>query len=99
MTTYDAHYRTIESGLNQLLSGAEVTLTSKEIREVREFIDAREYGLALETLAAILDERDDAHPSFVSIDAIEALAQRMGIVREPAIAGLIARKPRRPVAQ
>jgi hypothetical protein len=89
MTDYAGHYRLIESGLNRLLANEQGILSSAEVTEIREFLDAREYGLALETLAAILDEGKEL--SRVKLEEIQNLAERMHIAHEAPIAGLLTR--------
>ncbi len=61
MPTYD--YQSIEVLLLRLLSLLLELFTDSERMEVQEFIDAGEYGLALETLADIVVEENKLIPS------------------------------------
>jgi hypothetical protein len=61
MPTYD--YQCIEVLLLRLLSFLLETFTDSERMEVQEFIDAGEYGLALETLADIVVDENKLIPS------------------------------------
>ena len=56
MTTYDYQY--IEDMLLRLLGLLLETFTDSEKSEVQDFIDAGEYGLALETLVDIVTEEN-----------------------------------------
>lgn len=49
-------YQCIEKSFSQLLTLLAATFSDAEVSEVREFIDAGEYGLALETLVDIVVE-------------------------------------------
>lgn len=49
-------YQRIEKLFSQLLTLLAATFSDAEVSEVREFIDAGEYGLALETLVDIVLE-------------------------------------------
>ena len=56
MMTYN--YQHIEDLLLQLLNLLRTVFVDSENSEVQEFIDAGEYGLALETLVDIVNEED-----------------------------------------
>ncbi|MEH8019580.1 MafI family immunity protein [Rheinheimera muenzenbergensis] len=56
MTTYD--YQSIENLLLRLLDLLLKIFTNSERNEVQDFIDAGEYGLALETLVDIVIEEN-----------------------------------------
>ena len=60
MTTYD--YRNIEDLLLRLLGLLLEIFTDSEKSEVQDFIDAGEYGLALETLVDIVIEENKQIP-------------------------------------
>ena len=49
-------YQNIEKLLTQLLQSVAENFSETEEREVQEFIDAGEYGIALETFAGIVEE-------------------------------------------
>lgn len=51
-----ADYKLIENLLVRLLSLLVCVFSDSEANEVQEFIDAGEYGLALDTLIDIIDE-------------------------------------------
>ena len=72
MTNYD--YKRIERMLLELLDALRVVFGQSEREEVEEFIDAGEYGIALETLVDIVCEEDKA----IGADAVE-------IVRDVAV--------------
>jgi hypothetical protein len=73
-----AKYAHIEKLLTQLLDSVDGEFTEIESSEVQEFIDAREYGLALETLVDIIIEEnkvvEDSTKRLVS-----RLAEAMGL--------------------
>jgi hypothetical protein len=50
------NYTLLETKLNALLASLREDFTPAEMSEVREFIDAGEYGLALETICGIIAE-------------------------------------------
>lgn len=60
MTTYD--YQSIENLLLRLLGLLLEIFTNSERNEVQDFIDAGEYGLALETLVDIVIEENKQIP-------------------------------------
>ncbi|MCD6035588.1 MAG: hypothetical protein K0R63_1329 [Rickettsiales bacterium] len=75
------YYKDLNTQINQLLEKLSIILTDKEVKEVVEFIDAAEYGLALETLFAILVEEKKMLNIDVWIE-IESIARKMGIFDE-----------------
>lgn len=68
----------IERGLYALLDGLAGELSPTERREVVEFIAVGEYGVALETLSALLVEERKRIPATVYAQLVE-LAETMGI--------------------
>lgn len=56
MITYD--YQFVENLLSRLLGQLLDVFTDSETAEIQDFIDAGEYGLALETLADIVIEEN-----------------------------------------
>jgi hypothetical protein len=57
MPDYAAHYAQTEQQLKELLGTMIHSLTGAELGEVSEFLTAREYALALETIARLLMDR------------------------------------------
>lgn len=55
-------YRKIESTLDLLLMALSDSFSESESIEVQEFIDAGEYGIALETLINIIEEESKSIP-------------------------------------
>ena len=72
-------YEQLERELTSLVGALSDVLSADEQREVVEFADAGEYGLALETLAGILVEEGKALPRS-AFRQISSLAESMGIV-------------------
>jgi hypothetical protein len=64
MTDYMQLYGELEAGFKSMLSEARDSFSPAEQDEILAFVDAREYGLALETLVRILvEERKPVSPS------------------------------------
>lgn len=75
----------IETLLLQLLRAAAPVLSDGELAEVQRFIDVGEYGLALETAAAIYSEEEKGvTPEVASL--IECLAEAMSMDPGPLLA-------------
>lgn len=72
------NYQKIEKAFSQLLASLGSCFSESERREAQEFIDAKEYGLALETLVDIIDE-EDKHISRDTFCFIIELGQLMSI--------------------
>jgi hypothetical protein len=68
----------IESLFGRLLAAARSSLSDSECLEVQEFLDAREYGLALETLVGVYAEERKC-PSSEVRDLIKQLAVAMSM--------------------
>lgn len=70
------NYQRIEQSFSRLLALLVPTFSNMEILEVREFIEVGEYGLALETLADIVNEEskcisnDEAKMIYELVDAM-----------------------------
>ncbi len=83
------HYADMEAGLRALLFRLVDGFNPSEVAEVDEFIEAREYGLALETLAAVLvDESKEFDGSVV--ETIQELARAMNMEDSEIIKGIVA---------
>ncbi len=66
----------IEKGFASLLGRLDGKLSASEREEVTEFIDAGEYGIALETLSAILVEERKRF----SVSVLREMAELAGIM-------------------
>lgn len=73
-----SNFDEIESLLSQLLMAATPVLSDAERTEVQRFVDVGEYGLALETAAAIYSEQKKIATAEV-VDLIERLAAAMSM--------------------
>lgn len=71
-----SNFDEIEALLSRLLMAATPVLSETERAEVQRFIDVGEYGLALETAAAIYSEEKKIATTEV-VDLIERLAAEM----------------------
>jgi hypothetical protein len=71
-----AYYRGLEENLRALLAKLRTVLNPPETSEVEEFLDAGEYGIALETLCSALHTEDKPVSSEV-VDGISKLAEQM----------------------
>ena len=89
MLNFTDHYADLEGGLRALLSAVSGPFSTSDIAEIEEFIDAREYGLALQTLAAILLE-NSARLDGQVIEKIQKLAGVMSLHSDEAINGIVA---------
>jgi hypothetical protein len=75
MRTLD-YYRGLEENIRALLAKLRSELSQKETHEVEEFLDAGEYGIALETLCWAL-RTENRLVSAEVVDDISKLAERM----------------------
>ncbi len=89
MLNFSDHFADMERGLQALLVEAAHAFDPAETAEVEEFIDAREYGLALQTLAAILLE-NSTHLDGQVVEKVQQLAGAMGMHNDEAINGVVA---------
>lgn len=76
-----ADFVKLENLLMKLLVSSEQTFNQDELKEVQDFIDAGEYGLALETFSDIVVE-ENKKISEADLDLIEELATAMSMNRE-----------------
>lgn len=75
MTTIQ-YYQHIEKLFLRLLNSLATVFRHSEIHEVQEFIDAGEYGLALETLMDIIHEEDKQIP----LEAYKIISELAGMM-------------------
>jgi hypothetical protein len=75
MRTID-YYRGLEEGIRALLAKLRTVLSAEETNEVEEFLDAGEYGLALETLCWALRTENKLISAEV-VEGISKLAEQM----------------------
>jgi hypothetical protein len=75
MKTID-YYRGLEESLRALLAKLRVVLSAGETNEVEEFLNASEYGIALETLCWTLRTENKLVPADV-VHSISELAEQM----------------------
>lgn len=76
MPDYAAHYAQTEQQIKELLGTMIHSVTGAELGEVNEFLTAREYGLALETIARLLMDRHGLiQPDIVK--RVDSLAESM----------------------
>jgi len=68
----------IENRFTLLLDRLDGLLSAAERREVEDFVDVGEYGVALETLSSLLVEERKVFPA-ETLCEIAALAETMGI--------------------
>lgn len=87
MTKYAEHYREVENDLRMLLADLRRDLSPSETKEVTGFIEVREYGLALETLSAIIVEEDKFVDGHI-VSAVERLAEKMEFENSSSVADL-----------
>ena len=73
-----SNYKEIELMFGNLLSQPASNLSNAEIEEVREFLDAGEYGIALRTFVAIFGEEYKI-PTPAEFDIVKQLALAMCI--------------------
>ena len=76
-----SNYDIIEKRFEQLLSFTASSFTDAEIKEVRDFVEVREYGLALETYIDIVKE-ERKRVSIAACSVTEEIAALMGVSGE-----------------
>jgi hypothetical protein len=74
-------YKKLEQDILAILATLQDTLDAAETKEVRDFVEPGEYGIAFETLCSILGDRR-APISPAMLDKLTDLGQRMGIDEE-----------------
>jgi len=72
------NYARIEMLLQELLENIGTAFSETESKEVRDFIDAGEYGLAIETFADIVNEEAKHFPPHL-LSTVRAACEEMGI--------------------
>jgi hypothetical protein len=82
VTEFSQLYDETEAKIGLLLDNVKHILTASERQEVLDFMDAREYGLALETLSGILVEEEKPIRSSV-LRQIDEIAGMMQMSDEP----------------
>ena len=93
MPEYDTHYERIERSLRELLQKVMHQLTTKDLAEASAFLAAREYGLALETIASSLVERHEGiNPAIV--EQVDDLAGSMHLTGRPFVKEVLANTSR-----
>jgi hypothetical protein len=81
MPDYSLRYAETEWRLRALLRAMEPWLASDELAEVSEYLAAREYGLALETLASILWAGRYLPVPWAAIEEVDSLADAMHLYK------------------
>jgi len=87
-------YKVVENLLLRLLSILVGVFSESEANEVTEFINAGEYGLALDTLIDIIDEESKSVPQeVVELAKQTAIAMNLdGIVMKKRLEGVVSAK-------
>lgn len=76
MTLYSTHYAELERDIRALLGVVELSFAADQFAEVHDYLDHREYGLALETIASVVvDARIPIGPE--TVRQVDALAFSM----------------------
>jgi hypothetical protein len=83
----DDYYNELEARPGRILLTLGSQLSPEESREVSQFLDVGEYGLALQTLTDLLIEERTKISMGTYIDVV-GVAKRMGIEREIALEDL-----------
>lgn len=80
MALYSTHYAELDQAIRALLGVLERSFAPDQLTEVRDYLDHREYGLALETIASIVvDDRIPILPETVrQVDALAASMKMTG---------------------
>lgn len=78
-----AYFRAIERSFGRVLNSLDTELSAAERREVAGFIEVGEYGVALETLSALLVEEDKRITAAILAEIV-GLAATMGIDHDAA---------------
>jgi hypothetical protein len=74
------HYTELDQAIRALLGILECSFAADQLTEVHDFLDHREYGLALETIASVVvDDRIPIRPETVrQVDALAASMKMTG---------------------
>jgi len=77
---HSTHYAELDQAIRALLGVLERSFAADQLTEVHDFLDHREYGLALETIASfVVDDRIPIRPETVrQVDALAASMKMTG---------------------
>lgn len=75
------NYDAIERTFTDLLDSVSTGFSEEELREIREFLDATEYGLALQTFIDVVVEEQKRIPHH-AVTLCEELARLMDLTQE-----------------
>ena len=75
------NYDAIERSFTDLLDSVSTDFSGEELREIRDFIDVTEYGLALQTFVDIVVD-EQKHISSRAATICEELARLMDLTEE-----------------
>ncbi|NML30417.1 hypothetical protein [Paraburkholderia antibiotica] len=67
MTKQQEHYDEIERLMRESLARVESDISKQDYKDVAEYIDFGEYGVAYELLICILDRQQTGHPESLKI--------------------------------
>jgi thymidine kinase len=90
MLNYVDHYNAAESRIRHLLATAGRAFSSNEVKGVEEFLNAGEYGLALETFAAILLTNEAQFFEPAVVETIQSLATEMHVFDSKSVNSIVA---------
>jgi len=74
-------FKKLENDILAILAALQDTLDDAETKEVRDFVEPGEYGVAFETLCSILGDKH-AQISPTLVDKLTEVGRRMGIDEE-----------------
>jgi len=77
---HSTHYAELDQAIRALLGVLERSFAADQLTEVHDYLDHREYGLALETIASVVvDDRIPIRPETVrQVDALAASMKMTG---------------------
>jgi hypothetical protein len=75
------YYRGVETDFGTILQQLVAVMTPEELKEVSQFVDVGEYGVAFEALCMILREKKVAPEKSLRV-ALHQLGEVMGIDRD-----------------
>ncbi len=90
MLDFADHYAQLNREIREILADVPCDFSSVEIEEIEEFLNAREFGLALETISAILMEFTSLPKNGV-VDRIFTVADQMGVFNAPIFTEMLPR--------